>query len=140
MKNNANKIIYGILGLLVYVGIMVGFGFILDLFWKVTGAELTIFWVSTAVVCALVAFNVLLMLFKKKDAGVGAIQLMFTLMLSVLPISVRAINMIPYAGIYISAVLLFIVGALYLITMVSMGFYATDVTNNSDNRPGGKEI
>jgi len=140
MGNKTNKILYGILGLLVYVGIMVGFGFILDLFWKVQGVGLAMFWVTTAVVCALVAFYVVLMLFKKKDAGVGAIQLMLTLMLSVLPILVRAINMIPTAGIYISAVLLFIVGALYLITMLAMGFYATDVTNNSDNRPGGREI
>ena len=140
MGNKSNKILHGGLALVVYIAIMVGFGFILDLFWKIEGANLTMFWIATACVCVLVAFYVILMLCKKKDAGVGVIQLMFTLMLSGLPLLIRAINMIPVAGIYISGILLFIVGALYLITMIALGFYATEINNNSDNRPGGKEI
>lgn len=140
MKNKANKIIYSLLALVVYVGIMVGFGFLLNLFWKVDSGNETMFWITTGIVCVCVAFYVILMLFNKKDKGVGAIQLFFTLMLSVLPILIRAINMIPYAGIYISAVLVFLLVALYLITMIAMGYYATDINNNSDNRPGGREI
>ena len=138
--NKANKVVYSLLALVVYVGFMVGLGFLLNLFWKVDGGNETMFWVVTGIVCALVAFYVILMLINKKDKGVGAIQLFFTLCLSCMPLLVRAINMIPYAGITISAILVFIVGALYLITMIAMGFYATDVTNNSDNRPGGREI
>ena len=139
MNNKKNKVIYSILALLVYVGFMVGLGFILDLFWKVSGTPEIMFWIATAVVCLCVVFYVVAMLCGK-DKGVGAIQLFFTICLSCLPLIIRAINLIPYAGIYISIVLLFIVAVLYLITMIAMGYYATDVTNNSDNRPGGKEI
>lgn len=132
MNNRANKIIYSILALVVYVGIMVGFGFILNLFWKIEGVPNTMYWITTAVVCVLVAFYIILMLVNAKDKGVGAIQLFFTICLSFMPLLVRIINMIPVAGIYISAVLLFIVGSIYLITMLSMGYYATDI--NSDNK------
>lgn len=138
--NKTNSKIYGVLALVVYIGIMVGFGFILNLFWKITPQNATMFWITTAVVCACVSFYAILTLFGKKDKGVGAMQLFFSGLLSLLPIIVRAINMIPNAGIIISAVLLFIVGATYLIMMIGMGYYATDVTNNSDNRPGGTEI
>ena len=136
--NKTNKILYGFLGLILYVAVMVGFGFLLNLFWKVTGGSATMYWVTTGVVCACVAFYVLLLLFTKKDKGVGGIQLFFTILLSLLPLVVRVINLIPVAGIYISAVLLFICAVVYLFTMLSMGYYATDI--NKDNRPGGTEI
>ncbi len=140
MNNKANKIIYGILALVVYVGLMVGLGFILDLFWKIDSGNATMYWITTGIVCLCVAFYVLLMLFNKKDKGVGAIQLFFTVLLSILPLIIRAINMIPTAGIYISAVLVFLLVAVYLFMMLAMGYYATDVNKNSDNRPGGTEI
>ena len=140
MNNKTNKIIYGLLALVVYVGFMVGLGFILDLFWKAEGHNANIYWITTGVVCLCVAFYVILLLFTKKDKGVGAIQLFFTICLTALPIVVRAINMIPYAGKYISIVLVFLLAVAYLLTMIGMGFYATDVNKNSDNRPGGKEI
>ena len=136
--NKTNKILYSALGLIVYVGFMVGLGFILNLFWKVGGTSATMYWITTAVVCLCVAFYVLLLLFSKKDKGVGAMQLFFTFLLSFLPLVVRLINLIPTVGIYISAVLLFICATIYLFTMVSMGYYATDI--NKDNRPGGTEI
>lgn len=138
--NKTNARLYGLLGLALYIGVMVGLGFILDLFWKISSANATMYWVTTGVICLCVAFYIILLLFGKKDKGVGTMQLFFTIMLSLVPIIVRLINMIPYAGIYISIVLLFIVAVLYLVTMLSMGYYATDVTNNSDNRPGGTEI
>lgn len=140
MNNKGSKILYGILALIVYVGFMVGIGFIFNLFWKVDSGSETMYWVTTGIVCLCVAFYVLLLLFTKKDKGVGAMQLFFTICLSGLPLLVRAINMIPNAGIYISIVLVFILVALYLITMIGMGYYATDVNKNSDNRPGGREI
>lgn len=140
MNNKANKIIYGLLGLVVYVGFMVGLGFILDLFWKVEGHNANVYWITTAVVCLCVAFYVFILLFTNKNKGVGAMQLFFTICLSGLPLVVRAINMIPYAGKYISIVLLFLVSVAYLFTMIGMGFYGTDVSKNSDNRPGGREI
>ena len=98
------------------------------------------FWITTAIICLLVSAYVLVSLFGKKDRGVGAIQLFFTAGLSALPLVVRLINMIPYAGIYISVVLVFITLVVYLFTMISMGYYATDINNNSNNRPGGTEI
>lgn len=140
MKNKANKIIYSLLGLVVYVGFMVGLGFILDLFWKIQGYSAAIYWITTSVVCICVAFYVLLMLFGKKDSGVGALQLFFTIGLSILPIVVRVINLIPVAGKYISVILVFLLVVTYLFAMIGMGFYATDVNKNSDNRPGGREI
>lgn len=138
--NKTNSKIYGLLALVVYIGFMVGLGFILDLFWKISEANATMYWVTTGIICLCVAFYAILMLFGKKDKGVGAMQLFFTILLSVLPIVVRLINMIPYAGIYISIVLVFLLVVTYLITMIAMGYYATDITKNSDNRPGGTEI
>lgn len=140
MNNKANKIIYGFLGLIIYIAFMVGIGFILNLFWKIPSNSETMYWVVTGIVCLLVTFYVLLLMFGNKDRGVGAIQLVFSLGFSFLPLLVRLINMIPNAGIYISIVLVFVIGVLYLISMVSMGYYANDVNNKSDNRPGGKEI
>ncbi len=61
--NKTNKILYSALGLIVYVGFMVGLGFILNLFWKVGGTSATMYWITTAVVCLCVAFYVLLLLF-----------------------------------------------------------------------------
>ena len=140
MSNRKNNILYSLLSLVVYIGVMVGFGFVLNLFWKVDVGNLTMFWISTALVCACVAFFVILMLFTQKDKGLGAMQLFFTLFLSFMPITIRAINMVPYAGFAISGVIVFITLALYLITMIAMGYYATDLDNNSDNRSGGKRI
>ena len=138
--NKTNKILYGLLALVVYVGFMIGIGFILNLFWKVDSGNLTMYWVVTGLVCFCVAFYTLIMLFGKKDRGVGALQLVLSLGLSFLPIVVRLINMIPYAGVYLSTVLVFLLTIAYLITMLAMGYYATDVNKNSDNRPGGTEI
>ena len=136
---NKNKV-YGYLALIVYIAFMVGIGFIFNLFWKVSDANITIYWVTTAIVCLCVVFYAVLLLNGKKDKGVGAMQLFFTLLLSILPILVRAIGMIPTAGIYIALVLVFIIVIAYLFAMISMGYYANDITKNSDNRPGGTEI
>ena len=137
--NKSNSRIYGIFALFAYIGLMVGFGFILDLFWKISKQNSIIFWVSTGIVCLCVVFYVIITLFGNKDKGVGAIQLFFTVLLSFIPIIVRLINMIPNAGIYISIVLLFVVISTYIFSMLSMGYYATDINKNSD-RPGGREI
>ena len=138
--NKANGKIYGLLALLLYIGAMVGLGFILDLFWKVSEQNITMFWITTAIVCVFVSFYVVLLLFGKKDQGVGAIQLFLSILLSALPIVVRLINMIPGAGIYISIILVFILGVVYLGSMIAMGYYASSSNNGPTNRAGGKEI
>ena len=136
--NKTNKILYGVLALIVYVGFMVGLGLILNLFWKISEANATMYWVTTGVVCACVSFYAILLLFTRKDKGVGAMQLFFTVLLSFLPLVVRVLNLIPNVGVYISAVLLFICATVYLFSMIGMGYYASDI--NKDNRPGGTEI
>lgn len=138
--NKTNSKIYGIFALVVYIGFMVGLGFILNLFWKIEQSNEIMYWITTGIVCLCATFFAILMLFGKKDKGVGAIQLFFTILLSGLPLVVRLINMIPVAGIYISIVLEFLLVATYLFSMIGMGYYATDIEKNSDNRPGGTEI
>lgn len=138
--NKTYSRLYGMLALVVYIGFMVGLGFILNLFWKVSNLNSTLYWVTTAIVCVCVTFYVVILLFSKKDKGVGGVQLFLTICLSLLPIVTRVISMIPVAGIYISIVLVFLVCVAYLFTMLSMGYYAIDITKNSDNRPGGTEI
>ncbi len=131
--NKSTKAIYTCFALLFYVGFMVGFGFILNLFWKMSDASSTMFWVTTGVVCACVVITSLLSVLTKKDKGLGAMQVTFSVLLSLLPIVVRTINLIPTAGIYISAVLLFFAGAIYLFTMLGLSYYGKDINANSDN-------
>ena len=131
MNNRTNKIIYGILGALLYIGVMIGFGFILNIFWDMPKDCAIIYWVTKGIICAFVLIYVLLVLFGAKDKGVGAIQIFFTIMASFLPLICRAVFLIPVAGKVISIILAFIGIALYLVTMIGMGFYATDINNNN---------
>ena len=133
-NNKSNKIIYTLLAVLLYIGVSVGIGLLVTLLiWKTEAGANIIYWVLKGVICAFILLYALLMVFGKKDAGIGAIQLMFTLIISGLPIICRALYIIPVAGKYISIVLAVLAMALYFITMIGLGFYATDVANNSSN-------
>ena len=131
--NKLNKIIYGVLGALLYIGVMVGFGFILNIFWEMPKECAIIYWVLKGVICAAVLIYVLITVLGAKDKGIGTMQIFFTLMFSFLPLICRAVYFIPVAGRVLSIILAFIGGAIYFITMLGLGYYGTDVNNNSDN-------
>ncbi|MBE7074921.1 MAG: hypothetical protein E7376_02975 [Clostridiales bacterium] len=121
--SNGRKILFTSLALLLYVGLMVGMGFIWNLFWTVDQATTIIYWVAKGIITLMVVIFAISMLFKG-DKGVGAMQLFFSIFLSLFPLILRAICMIPVAGVYIAGILGFIVIVLYLITMVSLGAYS----------------
>ena len=136
--NKSNKVLYGLLAVLLYVVLSVGLGLILGLFWKISTECAIIYWVTKGVICAFVLIYALLVLFGAKDKGVGTLQIFMTLGISLLPLVCRALYLIPVAGKYVAITFAFIAFVLYLITMVGMGYYATDINANSDNK--SKEI
>ena len=123
MDKKAKNILLTSLALVLFVGFMVGMGFIWDLFWTIDKSTKIIYWVSKGIVCLMVVVFSIIMLLNKADKGVGAMQLFFTISLAFLPILLRALCMIPVAGKYISVILGFIVFCLYAITMISMFGY-----------------
>ena len=117
------KILLTSLALVLYLGLMIGMGFIWNLFWPISTAATVIYWVSKGIICLAVVIFAISLLFKG-DKGVGAMQLFFSIFISLFPLLLRAICMIPVAGIYIAGILGFIVIVLYLITLVSLGAYS----------------
>ena len=133
--NKVNKILYGMLAALLYVVLSVGLGLILGLIWKVPATCNVIYWVTKGVICAFVVLYALLVLLGAKDKGVGTLQIVA---ISLLPLLCRVVYLVPVAGKYISITFAFLGFVLYLITMISLGYYATDINANSDNT--NKEI
>lgn len=131
--NRTNKIIYGSLAVLLLVGLYIGLGFIIGLFWKIDHNNALIYWITKGIVCFFVLLYSVIILLKGKDSGVGTMQLFFTGFLAVVPIVCRAIYFIPVAGPYIALILAILCVAAYLLTMLGMGYYATEINNNSDN-------
>ncbi len=123
MDSKAKRVLLTSLALVVYVGFMVGIGFIWNLFWTVDKGTTILYWVTKGIICLMVVCITLVMLLSKADKGMSGIQLFFTICLSFLPIVLRAIAMIPYAGFYIAIVLAFILISLYAITMISLASY-----------------
>ena len=123
MDKKAKNILLTSLALVLFVGFMVGMGFIWDLFWTIDKSTKIIYWVSKGIVCLMVVVFSIIMLLNKADKGVGAMQLFFTISLAFLPILLRALCMIPVAGKYIAVILGFIVFCLYEITMIGMFGY-----------------
>lgn len=123
MDKKTKNILLTSLALVLFVGFMVGMGFIWDLFWTIDKSTKIIYWVSKGIVCLMVVVFSIIMLLNKADKGVGAMQLFFTISLAFLPILLRALCMIPVAGKYIAVILGFIVFCLYAITMISMFGY-----------------
>ena len=131
--NKSNKIVYGVLAALLYIGVFIGFGFILNMFWEMPKDCAIIYWVTKGIICAGVLVYVLLTVLGVKDKGIGTMQIFFTIMVSFLPLLCRAIFFIPYAGKVLAIIIAFIGIAIYLITMLGLGYYATDINSNSDN-------
>lgn len=128
MNKKAKNILLTTLALILFVGFMVGIGFIWDLFWTIDKATKIIYWVSKGIICLMVVVFSIIMLLEKTDKGVGSMQLFFTISLSFLPIVLRALCMIPVAGKYIAIILGFIILCLYAISMIGMFGY-----NNSED-------
>lgn len=128
MNKKTKNILLTTLALLVFIGFMVGMGFIWDLFWPIDTTTKIIYWVSKGLVCLLVVIFSIIMLLEKSDKGAGAMQLFFTISLVFLPILLRAFCLIPYAGKYIAIILGFILFCIYAITMI--GLFAS---NNSED-------
>lgn len=129
MENKAKNILLTTLALLVYLGFFIGIGFIWNLFWTMDKPTTIIYWVTKGICCLFVVIFALYMLLAKSDKGVGAMQLFFSLLLSCLPIVLRAICLIPAAGLYIAIVLAFILISLYAITMISLCAYGNGEGN-----------
>ncbi len=123
MNKKAKNILLTTLALILFVGFMVGIGFIWDLFWTIDKTTKIIYWVSKGLVCLMVVVFSIIMLLDKSDKGVGSMQLFFTISLAFLPIVLRALCMIPVAGKYIAIILGFIIFCLYAITMIGMFGY-----------------
>lgn len=128
MDKKAKNILLTTLALIIFVGFMVGIGFIWDLFWTIDNTTKIIYWVSKGIICLMVVVFSILMLLNKSDKGTGSIQLFFTISLAFLPIVLRALSMIPVAGKYIAIIIGFITLCLYAITMIGMFGY-----NNSED-------
>lgn len=123
MNSKTKNALLTVLALVVYVGFMVGIGFIFNLFWAMDKATTIIYWLTKGIICFMVVVLALIMVLGKTDKGVGAMQLFFTIFISFIPLVVRALCLIPVAGVYIAGILAFIVICLYLITMISLGAY-----------------
>lgn len=123
MNIKTKNTLFTILALVVYVGFMVGFGFILNLFWPMDNATTILYWLTKGIICFMVVVLSLIMVLGKTDKGIGAMQLFFTIFISFMPLLIRALCLIPVAGVYIAGILAFIVICLYLITMISLGAY-----------------
>ena len=93
MDKKAKNILLTSLALVLFVGFMVGMGFIWDLFWTIDKSTKIIYWVSKGIVCLMVVVFSIIMLLNKADKGVGAMQLFFTISLAFLPILLRALCM-----------------------------------------------
>lgn len=126
MNSKTKNALLAFLALVVYVGFMIGIGFIFNLFWAMDRATTIIYWVAKGIICLMVVILSLIMVLGKSDKGVGAMQLFFTIFISFMPLLVRALCLIPYAGVYIAGILAFIVICLYLITMISLTAYGKD--------------
>lgn len=123
MNSKTKNFLLTFSALIVYVGFMIGIGFILNLFWKMDNATTILYWLTKGIICFMVVVFALVMVFGKADKGINAMQLFFTIFISFLPLLIRALCLIPVAGVYIAGILAFILICLYLITMISLGAY-----------------
>ena len=123
MNSKTKNVLLTVLALVIYLAFTIGMGFIWNLFWKIDLATTLIYWISKGLICFMVVVFALVMVLGKTDKGMNAMQLFFTVMLSLLPLLLRALCLIPYAGVYIAGILAFILISLYAITMVSLGAY-----------------
>lgn len=123
MNSKTKNVLLTVLALFVYVGFMVGIGFIFNLFWPMDNATTILYWLTKGIICFMVVVLALVMMLGKTDKGINAMQLFFTLFISFIPLVVRALCLIPVAGVYIAGILAFIIICLYLITMISLGAY-----------------
>lgn len=124
MNSNTKNFLLTILALFVYVGFMVGIGFIFNLFWPMDNATTILYWLTKGIICLMVVILAIVMVFGKTNKGINAMQLFFTIFISFLPLVIRALCLIPVAGVYIAGILAFIIICLYLITMISLGAYS----------------
>ena len=123
MNSKTKNVLLTVLALVIYLAFTIGMGFIWNLFWEINLATTLIYWISKGLICFMVVVFALVMVLGKTDKGMNAMQLFFTVMLSLLPLLLRALCLIPYAGVYIAGILAFILISLYAITMVSLGAY-----------------
>lgn len=123
MNSKTKNVLLTSLALVIYLAFMIGMGFIWNLFWKVNLATTLIYWISKGIICFMVVIFALVMVLGKADKGMNAMQLFFTISLSFLPLVLRAICLIPYAGVYIAGILAFLLISVYAITMVSLAAY-----------------
>lgn len=125
MEGKGKSVLLTILALFVYVGFMVGMGFIWDkLIWPIDQTTTIFYWVMKGIICFMVVVLALAMVLGKGNKGIGAMQLFFTIFISFMPLLIRALCLIPVAGVYIAGILGFIVICLYLITMISFSAYS----------------
>lgn len=125
MNSKTKNVVLTCLALVVYIGFMVGMGFILNLFWEMDHSTTLIYWITKGIVCLMVVVFSILMLFSKTDKGTGAVQLFFSVALSCLPLVLRTICLIPTVGFYIALVLAFVLICLFLIAMISIAGYSS---------------
>ena len=121
MEGKAKSIILTFLAVILYVGFMVGMSFIFNLFWAMDHATTILYWVSLGIICFMVFVFAFFMVLGKTDKGIGGMQLFFTIFMSFIPLVLRALCLIPYAGFYIALILGVIVLFVYLITMLTLG-------------------
>ncbi|MBQ7884578.1 MAG: hypothetical protein IJ318_00575 [Clostridia bacterium] len=121
MSSKAKNALLTVVALMLYVGFMVGMSFVFNLFWAMDRATTILYWVSLGIICFMVVVFGLFMALGKTDKGIGGMQLFFSIFMSFIPLLLRALCLIPYAGFYIALVLGIIVLFLYLITMLTLG-------------------
>ena len=123
MNSKTKNVLLTCLAFVIYLAFMIGMGFIWNLFGKDNLVITLIYWLSKGIICFMVVIFALVMVLGKADKGMNAMQLFFTISLSFLPLVLRAICLIPYAGSYVAGILAFILISLYAITMVALGAY-----------------
>lgn len=126
------SVVYSILALALYVGVVIGMGLIWDLFWVVPDRVKTMYWALKCIVTGLVLLFAFVGLFTKRDSGIGGMQVMFSICLTLLPLLCKVIGLIPVAGFYIAIIVSFLTLAFYLGVMLVLGF--------NDHGKGNKKI
>ena len=124
------KILLTITAIMLYLALVIGMGFIWNLFWEIDKNTSIIYWVSKGIVALEVILFAVLMLFAKSDKGTSALQLFFSIMLTFLPLVLRALCMIPIAGKYIAVILGFLVIVLALMLMLLLQGYSVKGKGN----------
>jgi len=123
MNEKTKKGLITVVALILFVGASIGIGFIWNLFWKVDFATTLIYWITKGIINLLIVVFALFLTFGKADKGISAMQLFFSVVIALLPLVLRAICMIPAAGMYIAILLAFVFVVFYAFVMLGLASY-----------------